>query len=322
MKIPVNQHYVPQFLLRNFHNQNEKIYVFDKHTKKTFETIVRNVAAERNYYNFSSDGVTFSLEAPLSKVEGEARSLIDLIIKNEKLGVLTEDDCSLLALFISIQHFRGPRMRSDQEVIAQALLERFGDTPEGRIMIEKEWPVGKENAKNFAIHFVATAAHKHIPFFLNKNWILFKCMGAQNFVISDTPVVLFNDNDFGPYGNLGLAVRGIRIFFPISSKFALGFYCTSIKEEFQKGIFNYEKLSHDDVQIKEDYAHAIKEAKIYIAATESGLPMSLSDENVLHMNALQIGFSERFIFSEADDFELARKMTEKGPVSWGRIKLD
>lgn len=91
--------------------------------------------------------------------------------------------------------------------------------------------------------------------------------------------------------------------------------------EFQKGIFNYEKLSQDDVQIKEDYAHAIKEAKLYVVATESGLPMSLSDENVLHMNSLQIGFAERFVFSETDDFELARKMTEKGPISWGRINV-
>lgn len=222
MNIPINQHYVPQFLLRNFHNQNEKIYAFDKQTKKTFETIVRNVAAERNYYNFSHDGVTFSLEKSLSRIEDAARSLIDLIIKNEKLGVLTEDDCSLLSLFISIQHLRGPRVRSDQEAIAHSILERFGDTPDGRAMVEREWPVGKENAKNFAIHFVATEAHNHIPLFLNKNWILFKCTGAQRFVISDTPVVLSNQNDFVPYGNLGLSVRGIQIFFPISSKFALG----------------------------------------------------------------------------------------------------
>lgn len=322
MSTPINQHYVPQFLLRNFHNSNEKIHVFDKEAGGTFETNVRNVAAERNYYNFSHEGIEFSLEKPISEIEASAKKLIDLVVEKETLNFLIENDCSLLALFIAIQHLRGPRVRKDQELIAQALLERFGDSAEGKALIEKEWPSGVDNAKNFAIYFVSKEAHNHIPLFLSKTWLLFKSTEEQKFVISDTPVVLHNDNDYGPYGNLGLAVRGIQIFFPISPKLALGFYCPSIKKEFQEGLASYNKFLNDGVQLEEKYIRAIEEAKIYLNAADTGSLFYLKNENVLHINSLQIGFAERFVFSATNDFDLARDMVRKGHSGWGRIKLN
>lgn len=47
----------------------------------------------------------------------------------------------------------------------------------------------------------------------------------------DNPVVMKNSNDFGAYGNLGLAVRGIKIYLPLSSTLMLTMYCPSIREQ-------------------------------------------------------------------------------------------
>ncbi|MDB5789306.1 DUF4238 domain-containing protein [Caballeronia mineralivorans] len=47
------QHYVPQFLLRNFGTgKKDQLHVFNKATDKTFLTNARNVAAESRFYDF------------------------------------------------------------------------------------------------------------------------------------------------------------------------------------------------------------------------------------------------------------------------------
>jgi hypothetical protein len=54
-------------------------------------------------------------------------------------------------------------------------------------------------------------------------------------------VVLQNNNDFAPYGNLGLAVRGIE-HLPLSSTLMLALYCPSIREEMLQHRQNIEFL--------------------------------------------------------------------------------
>jgi hypothetical protein len=41
----VKQHYVPQFLLRNFTTQ-DYLFVYDKYTDKTYTAAIRKIAAE------------------------------------------------------------------------------------------------------------------------------------------------------------------------------------------------------------------------------------------------------------------------------------
>lgn len=45
------QHYVPQFYLRNFSNDNKQIFVFDKFDKKIFSANIKNVGCQRYFYN-------------------------------------------------------------------------------------------------------------------------------------------------------------------------------------------------------------------------------------------------------------------------------
>lgn len=68
------QHYVPRFPLRNFcAGEKPKIWAFDKNTGKSFETNVRNVAGERDFYDLSVGDATLSLEEGLSKLEDAGR---------------------------------------------------------------------------------------------------------------------------------------------------------------------------------------------------------------------------------------------------------
>lgn len=321
MSEPINQHYVPQMLLRNFCNpQTNKIFVFDKTSGRSFETNVRNAAAERQYYNFSHDGTEFSLEETLSKAEAAAKPLIDAIQKERSLSVLSEDDCVTIALFSSVQHLRGPRVRKDQEIIANALRERRPDTENDLSFLDEQWPTGKEHAKNFAIYYLGKEAPKIADHFLKKTWFLLEAPESAPLLLSDTPIVLFNDNSFKPYGNLGLLSRGIQITLPISSKLALGFYCPSIEAEFRKGIEKFNILKHDpDVERK--FSKSIEVAKSFIVAAETGCPIQLTPENVQHLNSLQTSRSNRFIFSSHNDFSLALEMIAKGHANSGQIQI-
>jgi hypothetical protein len=51
------QHYVPQFLLRNFGNgKKDQVWVYDKIDGRSFPTNAKNVASESRFYDFQ--GVT------------------------------------------------------------------------------------------------------------------------------------------------------------------------------------------------------------------------------------------------------------------------
>nr|QWP89203.1 hypothetical protein IHCLGBEB_00006 [Escherichia coli] len=71
----------------------------------------------------------------------------------------------------------------------------------------------------------------HIDLLPKKDWYLETRPERPFTCIGDNPVVLKNSNDFGPYGNLGLAVRGIQIYLPLSSTLMLAMYCPSIREQ-------------------------------------------------------------------------------------------
>ncbi|MFS2035338.1 DUF4238 domain-containing protein [Polaromonas sp. CT11-55] len=66
------QHYVPQFLLRNFtSDKKNRVHVFDKQKGITFVSHVKNVANESRFYDFEIEGEGRSLEAPLSSLESD-----------------------------------------------------------------------------------------------------------------------------------------------------------------------------------------------------------------------------------------------------------
>ncbi len=65
----INQHYVPQSYLKNFSLNRSQVCVFDKHTKKSFTSNVRNIASERFFYDF-----------PQSKNQSENIQVIDRLL--------------------------------------------------------------------------------------------------------------------------------------------------------------------------------------------------------------------------------------------------
>ena len=81
------QHYVPQFLLKNFTiGKKLQVWVFDKQTGKIFKSHVKNVASENGFYNFTIKGNEYTIEPSLSDVETHASKIVKGIIRNKRIG--------------------------------------------------------------------------------------------------------------------------------------------------------------------------------------------------------------------------------------------
>jgi hypothetical protein len=79
------QHYVPQVLLRLHVNDasakrgSEQVWCFDKKTDRVFTVNIRGVMSGTRFYEVEIDGETFSLEEPLSEIEGQVRPILTIL---------------------------------------------------------------------------------------------------------------------------------------------------------------------------------------------------------------------------------------------------
>ena len=82
-------HYIAEFVVRNFADASRRLHVFDKETGKSFKTKTGNVFVEnRRYVRYSNGGEQddFEVEKKLSEIEGAAAPAIREIIKSTRTG--------------------------------------------------------------------------------------------------------------------------------------------------------------------------------------------------------------------------------------------
>ena len=298
------QHLVPQFLLKNFaFNKNSQLHAFDKHTDREFVVSVGDAAAQSGFYEFAFEEDTLSLEAALASLEGSVSGVIEKIVATESLADLTDANRVTLALFICVQHSRSLNLRlmlADlNEQIRQKARRIAG---ESNLRLPAELTAESTNDV-FALTAISKA-HEFVPFILSKPWVLQRVSGSSLLQISDSPMTLHNMNDFGPYGNLGFAVPGVELQMPLSSKLNLWIICPTLYAKFEKRYQTALNLKRRHGQSSPLIDSAIDR----VERIRDGKPTSLSEENVIHYNSLQVMFSDRFVYSSDGDFGLVKRM--------------
>lgn len=308
-----NQHYVPQFILRNFVSGKKKhIHVYDKIESKTFNLKVSNIASENYFYDIDRAGIKSSLEPSLTEMEDKASRVIENILVKKNIQFLTEEDKSLLAFFTALQFTRTRRHKENYFYFHRQLEEHVKKSGHRLDQVKGYEPINEDRAKELHFQSITEDVPEFSDFISAKDLLLFEAPQSSLFYISDHPVNLHNDNDFGPYGKLGLAVKGIQIFFPISSKYALCYWCPSIGNSIKKSyqqIFNIMKNNPRELS-KMDLSQILK---LHESLTD-GKPFLCDDENVIHHNSIQAFQSHRFIFSQDGQFDLFKKMNQSGDL--------
>ncbi len=293
------QHYLPQFLLKNFtHGKKPKIFVYDKWTDKRFHTNIKNVGAENSFYDLEMEDGVLTMEPGLARLDANTSGIIKKLMRDRTIKSLGEGEVVIFALFLAVQFVRTREHRLKFMHLGNQLvqkLRRMGASQENI----NELIGGSGNAqddKMFGLRSLATAKES-VPHFLNKAWVLLETVPGNPFFISDNPIGLHNDLDFGPYGNIGLAVRGIQIYFPISSTLCLNLLCPTIAKEFVK--------AHDNIKLMGQLAPS---TRAFCDGVVNGTPIKVVEDNVTLINSLQVVYSSRFVYCEFDAFELVERM--------------
>ncbi|VAV82952.1 FIG01046273: hypothetical protein, partial [hydrothermal vent metagenome] len=128
---------------------------------------------------------------------------------------------------------------------------------------------------------------------------------------SPNPISLQNKNDFGLHGNIGLAVKGIEIYLPLSSTLTLAMYCPSIVEEMQDGFEKCEKISGSMPKSEEEFYSKFSRLEEFRDGFVEGVPVDCSDETILNLNYLQVRYAERQVYCERNSFQLVKDMLKE-----------
>lgn len=309
-----NQHYVPQFLLRSFAaGKKSQVYVYDKKTSKTFKTKVRNIAAERDFYNFKTEEMELSLEDSLSNLEANTSAIIKKILYQRSIKEVSAEETIQLSYFAAVQFQRTRKMRSRLLDLDKQIQDKIVEMGGNINKVKNYQPFTEESVQLFNLHTLVHEAPKYAHMFAIKKLVLYEAPAGHSFYLSDDPIALHNHNDFGPYGNLGLMVPGIQIYLPISPKFALCFTCPTISESVSKSCTQLWDILHHSPQVLK----RLKDPSLLLSLDrgfKEGSPVTLVSENIEHHNSLQAYHSERYVFSTDGDFELLERMKKANHI--------
>jgi hypothetical protein len=315
MTIAKVQHYVPQFLLRNFGNgKKDQVWVYDKHSARKFPSNAKNVASESRFYDFEYRGQPLSLEPWLSDLEGQAKSVIGSILAADSLSHLDLKQKHLLASFFSVQMTRTKTFREEWNAFPRMLREHFeknGDQVAPGSQAEMLLADITENdSKEQTARIIYQAPATYAVHFLDKAWVLAATSRKHPFLLSDNPLTRQNMMERPDRGNLGLKTPGIEIYFPLSPTRALAMWCPTLTELVHREAFAQKARTCTPS------AEGAPDPEGVIAMSDAllrGGAVQYSHANVENFNSLQVVWSERYIFSSADDFHLAEAILAKEP---------
>lgn len=321
------QHYVPRFLLRGFLRKPQKkkqVFVYDKHKDRSFPSNVGNIAAEKGFYSFETQDGQINMEGIFSKLESNTKSAVDKLIETTRLAALDDEQKSWLSVFFATQLLRTRHMMEVIRTLNEGAAEhirKLGYDPQETEGFELL--VTEDDFKQALLTQMVTAMGQSATLMAAKASFLTTTSVDRPFWISDHPVVMHNDREFGPYGNIGLAVPGIQIYLPLTSTLLLALWCTTNADKLLENVElakrNKRELSvmrvlgrdvdTDEVDRQiEYYQTIIDEGEPLIEAMTKGSAIQATAENVTFYNSLQVTWSHRFLISPLDDFALAKRM--------------
>ncbi|WP_190238248.1 DUF4238 domain-containing protein [Cereibacter johrii] len=239
------QHYVPQFLLKRFADNDGKLSVFVRTRGLSHRASPKDVACQR-YYNAakleSGEIDTQTIEKELSLIEGAGSAAINTLLSGERPTVEQRKD---FALLLASQDFRSPRRRQQfADMLLGIQHNRFGrDTIESvanfirdvtqasetvsqldvtKISRSSELKVDEDGAISVSVEDTirALTAAKHFsPAVAKMDWHLFRAPQGESFIISDSPVQLHESRGtLESFSGPAYWRKGTRIYFPLSSE--------------------------------------------------------------------------------------------------------
>ena len=291
----INQHYVPKAYLKQFANQKEQIWVYDKHKRKKFQTHIRNVAAERFFYDTEQirriTGDKQFVEKYLCNAEGTFENLMRTLPNTfdaRNFRGIQKRDKHFLSVYLVLQMLRtkGHRMTAQQHAeILQAVIMRACD--ERGLDPLKHPQFDGSNAADMARdmqveELLDGEVIREFSGYLREHiWIVNRVHAGDVFLTSDEPFVKRPHVRHPVRSMSGIRSKGIEIAFPLNPRYVL-----SLCER----------------------THFAP-----LALIEKEVLQQTCTENTIYHNYMQITHSNRYLFSSTDDFSFVETVLDEEP---------
>lgn len=217
-----DQHFVPQFYLRNFARSGEqciRAFVIERRQHIPRASIKGQCHGPYLY------GAEPRHEPALTWMEGQVAPVIRRMIDFEDVPAAETADSEMLHVFVSVQRGRTPAAAS----LRRLQLERMvrAALPAGGKLDEALRQAGATLEGTRAIEMTLLDGLTYAPVIRDLRTVLIRNETAVAFVTSDAPVVAHNQwmQAVGQQINvLGMAMSGLQFFLPLSSNYALALY--------------------------------------------------------------------------------------------------
>jgi hypothetical protein len=328
-----NQHYVPKFVLRGFlfDEANERVHVYDKHEDKVFSTAIKNIMAERRFNEFDlNDEYRASFEPVACAAEDQVLPAFREVVEQRRLSGQPEQKAAL-ALMIAFQFLRTKAHRDRWQAVEESLV-RMVEAEGGRMQDIQGWedwqPATENSVKREHLATMQRSLTDFAQMIATKDFVLSEPAPGTSFYIGDNAVALSNSRDFGPYGNLGLALPGIEIYMPLAADLMLSAWCPSLLGSLREDHNAAKMARRSDLlgriragQLSPAYMKAMLEQIApleqfnddLLSLTSEGRPVPSDPRNMQYYNSLQTNWAYRYVISREGNFEFAREVNGSNP---------
>ncbi len=278
MSSPKLHHYVPRFYLKQFSDENDLFWAWNKNTKQVFKGNPYGVAAEKHFYRvpelIGTEYDPLFLERNLSELEGASALImngwIDSLESIQPMDELpiTPEDRWQISVFISVQFLR----TAEQRDILALFAENNGHYKSSISADEKINLHAQMLCSGGLVEEIAERIDKSI-------WLFARNETQTPFWISDNPVSFKTGDNRMWLKGPGIMSDGSYVVYPINPKFVL--YC--------KEPTYWAKLKDIDCCLS---------------------PVKLTTEMIDHENAGQVFMATRFVISSKNDFSFAEEFVK------------
>jgi hypothetical protein len=310
-------HYVPQFYLRRFADEDGKFWVWDKMRDKVFRTNPKRVGAGSNFYrlyDFAKLGRDpLTLEKQFADLEGQVSLITDQWLywlrhakHGDRIGIPNVNR-RIVSLYVALQLCRTADARDiivaidglpSNPDITEEMNEvgKWGTYLWGTWLVDmlmKNGEKSNRNAKSYGRLSDRDETEIHTRWLWNLEmvhsiaerieksiWIFGRNLTGFPFITSDNPVA-FHEGNTHRWVKLGFLARGAYLVFPLSPEIMM--YC------------------YDSKDLK---WRVLRKFGDTLSPVEFNVPL------VEHDNAGQVFNAGRFVISPINDFKFAREFAQ------------